>query len=49
VRLLRDSGVKIGEIEASGMMHGFALYWWRFRRGEEILLEACERLTSFIK
>ncbi len=48
-RLLRDSGVKTGEIEASEMMHGFALYWWRFRRGEEILLEACERLTSFIK
>ena len=48
-RLLQNSGVKISEILASGMMHGFALYWWRFRRGEEILLHACERLCSFVK
>ncbi|MBQ3390401.1 MAG: alpha/beta hydrolase [Firmicutes bacterium] len=45
-KLLRDAGVPVQEITAEGMMHGFALYWWRFRRAEEILLEACRALIS---
>jgi acetyl esterase len=45
-KLLRDAGVSVQEIAAEGMMHGFALYWWRFRRAEEILLEACRALIS---
>lgn len=54
---LRDDGISfakklkkckndVREILAEGMMHGFALYWWRFRRGEEILLEACRELNK---
>ena len=36
-RRLKESGCSAELIRMEGMMHGFALYWQRFKRAEEML------------
>ena len=44
-RRLEESGCCVDLIRMDGMMHGFALYWQRFRRAEELL----DRIGNNIK
>ena len=43
---LKNAGVPVCLIPGTGMMHGFALYWHKFRKAERILLRACAALSE---
>ena len=43
---LERCGVTVKRVRAEGMMHGFVMYWYKFRKAEEIVLRACAALTE---